>query len=410
MARRWWVAVGIAAALVGLPWTTTEGMSLVQLQQERHVVEFQIASTRQQYQQTEGAVYATLQQIAALHGTLMRDEARVAALRTQIAATRVRLAETKAALAATRRRLRYETGLLAGQLQLMEEHGAVGYLDVVLGARSFADLVSRLYLMSQLAAMAGRLVARIQAIGRVEAAQQAALTRQQAMLVSLESAAVAAAEQVQATISQRAELVATLRQEALQQEMLLTRLNQKLAQVTAQIQALLNQYRGGSLSLHQLYNALYPLVAPIAQQFSLPPALVIAVITEESGGNAHAVSSANAIGLMQVEPGTAAQMGYPLSDLFNPQQNVLIGCTYLADMLNLFGHSPSAAANVSPALAVPPGNTSSYLSAALAAYNAGPGAVESYGLVGLFQLPWGVAQYVTRIESLYLQYSAWGAP
>lgn len=110
----------------------------------------------------------------------------------------------------------------------------------------------------------------------------------------------------------------------------------------------------------------------------LSPALLQAVEHQESGGNPNAVSGAGAIGLMQLMPGTAAALGV---NPWDPAQNLLGGATYLADQLQHFG-----------------GN----LPDALAAYNAGPGAVEAYG--GL--PPYAQTQhYVADVMALYRAYS-----
>jgi soluble lytic murein transglycosylase len=132
-------------------------------------------------------------------------------------------------------------------------------------------------------------------------------------------------------------------------------------------------------------------VTPIANQWGVPPDLVMAVITEESGGNASAVSSMDAIGLMQVEPGTAVDIASAvglspstvLQELYNPEDNVELGTYYLHDMLTLFG-----------------GN----VAWALAAYNAGPGAVQHYG--GIPPYP-QTQQYVANVMALYRLYQTY---
>jgi soluble lytic murein transglycosylase-like protein len=83
--------------------------------------------------------------------------------------------------------------------------------------------------------------------------------------------------------------------------------------------------------------------------------LLASLVKAESGGNANAVSSAGAQGLMQLMPGTANQLG--VKDSFEPSQNVRGGTTYLDALLTRYHDN---------------------LSLALAAYNAGPEAVDKY--------------------------------
>ena len=90
--------------------------------------------------------------------------------------------------------------------------------------------------------------------------------------------------------------------------------------------------------------------------YNLDPNMVFAIIRAESNFNPHAVSKAGAQGLMQLMPGTAAEMR--VTNAFDPEQNVAGGTQYLAKMMELF-------------------NDNTELS--LAAYNAGPGAVKKHG-------------------------------
>lgn len=88
---------------------------------------------------------------------------------------------------------------------------------------------------------------------------------------------------------------------------------------------------------------------------SLPVELIEAVIQQESAGRPQAVSAKGAGGLMQLMADTAREMG--VSDVFDPEENVMGGSRYLKMLLDEFGDLPLA----------------------LAAYNAGPQAVRKYG-------------------------------
>jgi hypothetical protein len=96
--------------------------------------------------------------------------------------------------------------------------------------------------------------------------------------------------------------------------------------------------------------------------YGVDPALVRAVMRNESGFNSQAVSPKGAQGLMQLMPGTAAQMG--VRDPFDPEQNIAGGVGYLRHCLDRFGHN------------VP---------LAVAAYNAGPEAVAKYCTIPPYQ-------------------------
>lgn len=99
------------------------------------------------------------------------------------------------------------------------------------------------------------------------------------------------------------------------------------------------------------------LVTAAALRNGLPPAFVHSVVSAESAYRTNAVSRKGAIGLMQLMPATASEYG---ADPTDPRQNVEAGTRYLRDLLLRFQ------------------NSDHQVSRALAAYNAGPGAVDRY--------------------------------
>jgi hypothetical protein len=115
-----------------------------------------------------------------------------------------------------------------------------------------------------------------------------------------------------------------------------------------------------------------------AQQFSLDPALVRAVIHAESGFNAQAQSQKGALGLMQLMPGTARMLR--VTKPLDPDSNILGGTQYLAGLLARFKND---------------------VTLATAAYNAGPEAVQRYAGVP----PYAETQvYVLRVKLLHKRY------
>ncbi|MCY0885928.1 MAG: transglycosylase SLT domain-containing protein, partial [Firmicutes bacterium] len=363
---------------LAVPWFGRGGparaASLSSLEAQQQALEQQIHAERAAYNQAQATAAQLMGQIQDLSRQLNATQARMASTAQQLAAVEAQMARTRALydrtqaayqatltqytvmqakLAATEKQLAYEKGLLTGQLRLIEEHGSVGYLDVLVGARTFQQFVSRMYLLGQVAGQAADEVATIRVEEQQEtyektvladdlsllarrraalAAAQSLLARQAAAAAALKAQEQAQALSLSAGISQRQQLMDQLRQQEASMLAAMSALRAQIAAVTAQIEQILGQFNAGGISRRQLYDKLYPLVAPIAARFGLSPALVIAVITQESGGNQSAVSSAGAIGLMQLEPATAAQIGV---NPYDPYQNVVGGCTYLHDMLQL---------------------------------------------------------------------------
>ena len=103
------------------------------------------------------------------------------------------------------------------------------------------------------------------------------------------------------------------------------------------------------------------IIRQASDTFDISANLIKAVIAAESTGNARAISSKNAKGVMQLIDSTASAMG--VTNVWNPQENIFGGSKYLKQMLDRFNGD---------------------IKLAVASYNAGPGAVEKHGGVPPF--------------------------
>jgi soluble lytic murein transglycosylase-like protein len=110
----------------------------------------------------------------------------------------------------------------------------------------------------------------------------------------------------------------------------------------------------GSILGFQAEEYVPAIVETVAGKYGVEPAFLHSVVKAESGYRPDAVSPKGAIGLMQLMPATARELN---ADPLDPRQNVEAGMQYLADLLRKYGYRSDLA---------------------LAAYNAGPGAVDRY--------------------------------
>lgn len=122
-----------------------------------------------------------------------------------------------------------------------------------------------------------------------------------------------------------------------------------------------------------------PIISAAAKKYDLPEALIKAVIHAESHFDPYALSSAGAMGLMQLMPATAAR--FNVYDRQNPKQNINGGVRYLSLLVEMFNGD---------------------LKLALAAYNAGENAVKRHGRkIPPYQ---ETRNYVSKVRRLYSKY------
>ena len=119
------------------------------------------------------------------------------------------------------------------------------------------------------------------------------------------------------------------------------------------------------------------LLANAGAQHNIDVELLASVVKAESGFHTDAVSRTGARGLMQLMPGTARTLG--VNDAFQPDQNIAGGTAYLDYLLTRYHND---------------------ISLALAAYNAGPGAVDRYHGVPPFR---ETRAYIARVEQEFIR-------
>jgi len=119
------------------------------------------------------------------------------------------------------------------------------------------------------------------------------------------------------------------------------------------------------------------LIQSTAQKYGVDADLVFSVIAAESNFNPHAVSRRGARGLMQLLPSTATRLG--VKDIFDPAQNIDAGTRYLHELLAIYQGD---------------------LVLTVAAYNAGPGALQKYGRVPPYR---ETQSYIRAIRKTYAQ-------
>lgn len=127
-------------------------------------------------------------------------------------------------------------------------------------------------------------------------------------------------------------------------------------------------------------NAYFEIIEAAASTYNLPASLIAAIIKAESRFDPKAISSRGAIGLMQL--GFSTRKALKVTNPFDPVQNILAGAKYLRSLLDRFDGD---------------------IQMAVAAYNAGPAAVERHKGIPPYQQ---TRHYVPKVLQYYSEYQS----
>lgn len=352
--RRCWLVLALLGGL--FPVGTSGAANLDQLQAERQHVQSGILGVRSHLATTTQTLSQLNGRLVALDNQLFAGENRLQAIDAQEHRLASQLQTTEGQLQKTRQRFSEDKTVLGLQMRGLQVRGPLNLVGVVLGATSFRQFVSEAELLGQLANAQNRQIALVAQEKEEIRRAVGILQNNRAQLGQLSAEVQVQLGGLRQDQVRRQGLVAELQLTRSQEEAYLQQLESQDSSLAEAIKTL------EALKSHLSSQDLQAMILAVSQAYHVDPALITAVIDQESGGNAKAVSSVGAEGLMQLMPGTAAGLG--VNDPFDPKQNLWGGVAYLSSLLKQFN-----------------GN----VALALAAYNAGPGAVQKYGGIPPYQ-------------------------
>ncbi len=289
--------------------------------------------------------------------------------------TQQRLDATHVKLADARKRLTLRREVFNKRLVNAYKNKSLSIVSVLLGSESFDDLVNRIafigmiakadskivFNMKRLTATISTEVTQVEVMKNTISEQRRYLIAEERRIDAKRGSIIAQQKQLQDEANKQQKLYAIVQQEKARLAQSAGLLRTASNMVADQINALEKRSSGvGDTNSAPSISggSLKALAASAAKKYGIPTKLFFALVNQESGWNYRSVSSAGAIGLTQIMPFNIPAMGYNIDEFKNsPSQQLDAGASYLSMQYKTFGRWDYA----------------------LAAYNAGPGAVLQYG-------------------------------
>ncbi|HEY3375152.1 MAG TPA: transglycosylase SLT domain-containing protein [Candidatus Aquicultor sp.] len=295
----------------------------------------------------------------------------------ELKATQEKLDQTEAELADAQARLVLKRQVYNKRLINAYKTKNLSIVSVILGSQNFSDLMDRMtfvgliaqsdsrnvFTIKQLTAKISGEIAQVTATKNAVNKQRGLLLAEEQRISGKKSRIIVAQKQLVVETRNQQKLYAQIQKEKKLLAQAASSLKASSSVVAGQIGTLENQLATGSISRGGMAKAanladLTAIATQAANKYGIPTKLFFALIRQESGWNYRAASSASAVGLTQIMPFNVTAMGYNLESFKNsPSDQLEAGAYYLSMQYKTF-------------------NRWDY---ALAAYNAGAGAVMMYG-------------------------------
>ncbi len=214
-----------------------------QLARQRQVATH-IGQVQEQLQIDQGQMKGVLSQLSGLDQSLAGAQARLASAQGQATAVARQVASDQSREQALQRRLRQRRVLLGRRLREIHEQGTLGYLDVLLGAHSFATFLTRLSWVEEVVGGDVAFLRRTRSEQHSLRAVQAQLQGEEGRLLALIRGETRRRQELAATQAQRRQVLATLETDHRLREAALAQLEQEQAQISQLVQRL--ETRGGT--------------------------------------------------------------------------------------------------------------------------------------------------------------------